>query len=74
MNQLDKQGYYLSELGNLIVYYGLGANEYHPDMYYYEVYKKMCNDRPEQWNAILTTEKTLDILNKTLEFEYLGEL
>ena len=72
MKTLNKPGYYITESDGLLIYYGKGGNEWHPDYYYYEVYKDL--GWGEKWQCIVTTKDDIKMINKTLEFDFIEEL
>jgi hypothetical protein len=64
-DKLDKPGYYRTESGNLLVMY--------PFRY------KICaidhfDIKENKWFTVFCTKFQLDLINKTLEYEYLGSL
>lgn len=80
MKNLDKPGYYITESENLLILYPKGFFE--PDMYSYsvcieieskEVWKQLSLNSNLWFNQHFP-KNTLDIINKCLDFEYIGEL
>lgn len=65
MCELRNPGYYMTESGNLMVLYPKNSAIYSADIYVEEL---------GRWHRFLYSEFQLYLLNKTLEFEYLGKL
>ncbi len=57
---LEKKGYYISPLYNLIVFYGDSFDSY--------------NHTIDDFENITITKNMLDMINGVFEYEYIGEL
>jgi hypothetical protein len=65
MCNLKNPGYYMTESGNLMILYPKNGAIYAADIY---------NEELGRWHRFLYSKFQLDLLNKALEFEYLGKL
>lgn len=69
---ISEPGYYLTESGNLLIYYGQQrlASDMRKIIYRIETYSINFNI----WIEHSCEKLAFDIMNKTLEFQYLGKL
>ena len=65
---LNIPGYYINENDNLVLLYPKGYNKKFPYKTQIEVYTIFG------WQPVLFSDHIFDLLNKTVEFAYIGEL
>jgi hypothetical protein len=69
MCELRDPGYYMTESGNLMILYPKNSA-----IYSAYIYVDIYVEKLGRWHRFLYSESQLYLLNKTLEFEYLGKL